>query len=118
MHMHEYSVARALLRQVEEIRLAQQANRVQAIRICIGEFSGVEPELLQMAFDALAETAMSKTRLEMRRIALTVRCDVCGHEQSVEKFRFECSLCGSSSVTITGGEELTLESVTLEQADP
>jgi Zn finger protein HypA/HybF involved in hydrogenase expression len=53
--MHERSLVMALLRQVDELRRAQGGQRVVLVRVSVGEFSGVEPELLRMAFqDVLA----------------------------------------------------------------
>lgn len=48
--MHERSLVMALLRQVDQLRRAQGGHRVVMVRVSVGEFSGVEPELLRIAF--------------------------------------------------------------------
>ena len=52
--MHERSLVRSLLAQVQALAAEHPADRVAAIRVRIGEFSGVEPELLQSAYEELA----------------------------------------------------------------
>lgn len=116
--MHEYSLARMLLKQVDEVRRRQRADRVLAVKVRIGEFAGVEPELLASAFDDLsAATAVHGARLEMDRVSLTIRCETCRSESGIRHFRFLCPQCGSHAVHVLGGEELLLESVTLECAE-
>jgi hydrogenase nickel incorporation protein HypA/HybF len=116
--MHEYSLARTLLKQVDEVRRDQRAGRVLAVKVRIGEFAGVEPELLASAFGNLsAGTALGGARLEMECVSLAIRCESCGRESKVSHFCFACPNCGSRGVQITCGEELCLESVTLECAE-
>jgi hydrogenase nickel incorporation protein HypA/HybF len=116
--MHEYSFARSLLRQVDDLRLEQRARRVLAVRVKIGEFSGIEPELLRSAFgDLTNETPADGARLEMECVPLTVQCGSCGCESAVVRYRFECPHCASRSVQIIRGEELLLDSVMMECAE-
>ena len=113
--MHERSIVRSLLRQVEDLLRAQQAARVLAVRLSVGEFAGVEPELLRWAYEDMVDgTSAQGADLVLEQVPLEARCDQCGREFAVERFRFECPACGSSSVTVVRGEGLVLESVTLE----
>jgi hydrogenase nickel incorporation protein HypA/HybF len=117
--MHEYSLARSLLNQVDALRRGQPGGRVLAVKVRVGEFSGVEPELLASAFENLSvETELGGARLEMERVPLAIRCETCGSDGEVRRFRFVCPLCGSRSVRVIAGEELFLDSVTMECAQP
>ena len=114
--MHERSLARALLRQVEVLAAEHAPNRVIGIRVRIGEFSGVEPELLQSAYDDLVEhTTLRGVDLAIEQVPLEAVCQQCGKRFQVDNFRFECAECSSGELTIAGGEELLLESVTMEE---
>jgi len=116
--MHEFSLVKGLIGQVDALRREQQADRVVSIRVSVGEFSGVEPDLFREAYQTLIEeTPMRGAELQMDRVSLESRCDKCGHDFAVERFRFECPKCGSREVTIQRGEGLVLESVTVEQAE-
>ena len=112
--MHEYSLMRGLLSQVDELRTRHQADRVVSIRLIVGEFSGVEADLLQSAFDDLSrETPMAGAALDIQRTSLSGRCADCESVFTIEKFRFICPHCESAAVSIDQGEELLLETVTL-----
>jgi hydrogenase nickel incorporation protein HypA/HybF len=115
--MHEWSLVCDLLRQVEDLAAANNADRVIAIRLRIGEFSGVEADLLASAYDQLVhETRLAGATLEIQREPLRAVCDTCGDEFRIERFEFQCRHCGSLSLTFRGGEELMLESVVLDAA--
>jgi hydrogenase nickel incorporation protein HypA/HybF len=116
--MHEYSLVRALLEQVDALRRGQAADRVVAIHVTVGEFAGVEPDLFRDAYQVLVQQSpMRGAELQMERVPLEARCDVCRDEFAVERFRFECPGCGSRDVTVIRGQDLLLESVTIEQTE-
>jgi hydrogenase nickel incorporation protein HypA/HybF len=116
--MHELSLARALLRQVEELRQSHRADGVRTVRVSVGEFSGVEADLLSSAFCELTEgTPMEGARLSIERVPLEARCAVCEHEFPVRTFRFVCPHCEARDVWIVRGEELMLETLTLAEAE-
>jgi hydrogenase nickel incorporation protein HypA/HybF len=116
--MHELSLARALLRQVEELRQSHRGEGVRTVVVSIGEFSGVEADLLDTAFCQLSEgTALKGARLSINRVPLEARCTVCEHDFPVRAFRFVCPRCESRDVRIVRGEELMLETLTLAEAE-
>lgn len=53
--MHEYSIVQSLMDSCEMHCANNSATKVIKVYIQIGEFSGVEPRLLQTAFDAFKE---------------------------------------------------------------
>jgi hydrogenase nickel incorporation protein HypA/HybF len=116
--MHERSLVRSLLRQVQALAAEHPADRVDAIRVRIGEFSGVEPELLESAYEEMAApTSLCGAELVVQCVPLEVTCDQCGKSFAVEDYRFQCPDCGSLRLTICGGEELLLESISMEEAE-
>jgi hydrogenase nickel incorporation protein HypA/HybF len=113
--MHEYSLVRALLHQVEEVLRHENASSVRIVSVTIGEFSGVDADLLQMAFeDVSGDSSLASAELLIERVALEARCESCSNEFLVERFRFACPVCESASVKIIRGEEMMLERVVLE----
>lgn len=117
--MHEYSLVRALFKQVDALRREHNAQRVETIRVCVGQFSGVEPELFRLAFETMVDDSSAQgAELQMREEALAAQCDACGIEFAIESFRFECPTChSSSSLHVVRGEGLVLESVTMQQPE-
>lgn len=116
--MHEQSLVRALFRQVSELQQARNACGVHVVRVSVGQFSGVEPELLQSAFDELiGDSHLAGAKLELVIVPLEARCRACSHEFAVPNFQFRCPRCRDRRVDILRGEGLVLESVTLEESD-
>ena len=116
--MHERSIVRALLRQVHEVRTERGAQNVCLVRVSVGEFSGVEPELFRNAFDELVDGSLiSGAQLELSVVPMEACCNACSHEFVVQNFRFQCPQCEDVSLNIIRGEGLVLESVTLEEHD-
>lgn len=117
--MHEYSLVEALLDQVEAIRCGQAADRVVSVQVRIGEFSGVEPDLLEDAFEVLSGKRWQyPVKLVMERVVLQASCGDCHQTFVVNEYQFCCPLCESGDVQVIQGEELLLESLTLEQLLP
>jgi hydrogenase nickel incorporation protein HypA/HybF len=116
--MHEFSLAQVLVEQVESIRGAENAVRVESVTLGVGEFAGVEPDLLRGAFEILIEeTPVVGADLHIHRIPLESQCDACGIDFRVKDFRFVCPTCESHLVKIIRGEDLILESVALVAPD-
>jgi hydrogenase nickel incorporation protein HypA/HybF len=117
--MHERSLVKALLRQVEHVAGEYPGSRVVAIRLRIGEFSGVEMELLASAYeDLVTETPFRGATLNLEQLPLEAVCDQCGSRFRIERFTFQCNGCGSLQLSIHGGEEMLLDSVTMEETEP
>ena len=114
--MHEHSLVRALLAQVERLADAEGAGEVEEIRVKVGPLSGVEPLLIETAFEILApRTSVDKARLVIEEIPLMAQCADCGHEFQVPHFRFRCPVCDCRKVDVTAGDGFVLESFTVRQ---
>ena len=113
--MHERSLVKRLLRQVEAICEPLDAECVTEVRIEVGPLSGVEPLLLQSAFEQLAfETAASEANLLIDEVPLRAKCTACGCDFEVGDFVFRCPDCGGN-VRIIQGDEIQLVSVSLRE---
>jgi hydrogenase nickel incorporation protein HypA/HybF len=116
--MHELSLMNHLLRLVDREAIAAGGGRVTRIRVLLGEFSGVEPELLESAFRIAARSSRSReASLEIQVEPLEAECRDCGELSRVVAFHFVCARCGSHQIEIRSGEEIKLESITLINDD-
>jgi hydrogenase nickel incorporation protein HypA/HybF len=117
--MHELSLARALLRQIEELRASRSSGTVRSARISVGEFSGVDAELLQLAFGRSTQgTSLECAQLVVETVPLEAHCRDCRTQFPVLQFHFVCPGCGGRATEVVRGEELMLESVTFEEVEP
>ncbi|MEQ8789620.1 MAG: hydrogenase maturation nickel metallochaperone HypA [Pirellulaceae bacterium] len=114
--MHEASLVKSLLRQLDQLAHAHGARRICEVNVTVGEFSGVEPDLLLAAFEReTEETWLRGVRLSLKRVALEARCERCRRAFMVERFDFRCPTCRDAGATkVIRGEELMLESFTVE----
>ena len=116
--MHEQSLVRNLLRQVDEIRRQHDADRVTEVRVEIGPLSGVEPLLLASAFELLKQGTTAVTAiLVIDEVSLLARCDACIIQFEVNDFVFRCPKC-DGNVIVTGGDELVLVSISMPENKP
>lgn len=108
--MHELSLLQALVEQVTELAQKEGFSQVVAIRLGVGQRSGVEPDCLQLCFaEAAGDTALAGAKLVLEETPLELRCTACGQScfPDVEADLF-CVSCGSSATQIVRGRELCI----------
>ncbi len=116
--MHEESLMRSLLRQVEELAQQHHARAVEEIEVEVGPLSGVEPLLLQDAFERLKdEFFWPRAELSVLQVGLDVLCQSCQSESQLQDFRFVCHQCGSTSLKILRGDAFRLLNVRMQIDD-
>ena len=111
--MHEMAICQALLEQVEAIARAHSAS-VSRVHVAIGPLSGVEPRLLDRAFEVVSRgTAASRSELIIIDTEVRVRCRACGAESVARANRLLCAACGDWRTELTAGDEMLLMRVEL-----
>jgi len=116
--MHEESLIRSLLRQVEVIARQHKAVAVDEIQVEVGPLSGVEPLLLQDAFARLKDSfPWSGAKLSVQEIGLDIFCRSCENESQLKDFRFVCGYCGSTVLQVLRGDAFRLLNINLQVDD-
>ena len=110
--MHELSIADAVV----TIACRHAAGRrVSRVDLRVGHLRQVVPDALAFAFELVADgTELEGAELVIEEVPATVRCSACAAETTLEGFPACCAACGSLSVEVTGGEELLVDSLELE----
>ena len=113
--MHEFSIMQSALNQaMREARLAGAA-RVHQIRLRIGVLSGVVPDALQFAFEALTPgTSAEGAVLAIEEVPARFWCAACQKEFVSANLYAECPDCGASSGELRAGRELELCSMEVD----
>ena len=110
--MHEYSVVQALLNQCEEVAVQNSATKITKVITKIGVMSGIEPHLLQTAFDTFKEGTMcDKAEFVINIQKLKLECKECGNVFEVDEVRYFCTACESLRVKVLDGEDMYLMSL-------
>jgi len=114
--MHERSLVRTLLEQVREECDSRGIGSLTRVRIGVGAFSGVEPKLMETAFDELSHSYFSSpVTLVVDRIPLCGQCRECQEVFEILDFRFVCPVCDGRDLQIISGNELQLISLTTQE---
>jgi hydrogenase nickel incorporation protein HypA/HybF len=93
----------------------EQASRVLVIRLKIGALSGVVPEALQFAFEALTPgTAAEGATLAVDFVPARFWCTNCAREFESDDMLADCPLCQTPSGELRTGRELQVASLEIE----
>jgi hydrogenase nickel incorporation protein HypA/HybF len=117
--VHELSICQALIEQVEAVARKEGALQVVLVRIGIGPLSGVEPQLLQQAFQlARAGSIAATASLLIDHLPVRVSCLECGQETEAEVTNLACAHCGDWHTRLVSGDEMLLTQVELVRDTP
>lgn len=91
------------------------ARQVLVIRLRIGALSGVAPDALQFAFEALAPgTLAEKAELAIEPVPARFWCAACGLKFVSDNLFAECPGCHRPTGELRAGRELELASLEIE----
>lgn len=114
--MHELSVTQALLEQVLHHAHAADATRVRAIHVSIGQLSSIVDDSVEFYWPLIAaDTIAAEAGLHFARTPARFICAACGQTFTFDQQRdYICPHCGSMDVTVTGGDEMRLDSIEID----
>jgi hydrogenase nickel incorporation protein HypA/HybF len=108
--MHELSIAQNLIDIACDQCLKNGFKEVESINIKIGRASGIMPDALSFAFNAIKTDSIAKKAfLNIEEIPVAGICKDCNYEFTVEEeYVLCCPSCKNSSFVITSGRELDI----------
>ena len=113
--MHELAITQSILDISLQAAQAQHAQRIRAIRLTIGPFSGVVPECVQMYLDVLAKGTIAEgAKIEAKTLPLRVRCRTCGQEGEIDRRHIACPFCGGLDLQRLSGRELLVDNLEVD----
>ena len=113
--MHELSVASAV---IDTATRHAEGRRVTAVKLRVGHLRQVVPDSLAFYFEHVAVgTLCEGARLEQELVPARLVCDACDHEWELAQAVLRCPLCEAGSVRITSGDELSVESIEVEELE-
>jgi hydrogenase nickel incorporation protein HypA/HybF len=111
--MHELSLAEAI------VGIATNHagdRRVTRVELRVGHLRQVVPSALEFAFELVAkDTVAEGATLAMEEVPAAGACRGCGSESKLADFPLRCGRCGSFDVEVIAGEELTVDSLELDE---
>ena len=117
--MHEFSICRGLINQLERIAAGHGAHRVRSATLCVGPLCGVDAGLLRRAFAALSASGSGTGPTAGAELYIDcptpqVLCRDCGAESATSCQQLSCKHCGSPRTKLLSGDELLLLNLELE----
>ncbi|MBE0490963.1 MAG: hydrogenase maturation nickel metallochaperone HypA [Sulfurospirillum sp.] len=112
--MHEFSIVQSLLDLCEKNAKEHNATKITKVEVKIGKLSGVEPYLLETAFNTFKEKTLCESAdFVMHLQDLVVRCKNCGYERVLEQNIFICPTC-ECGLEVLDGEDMFLMRLEME----
>ena len=113
--MHELAIADAV-RAIAERNA--RGRRVTRVELSVGHLRQVVPSSLEFSWDLVTQgTAVDGAELQIEYVPAAARCRACGDESDLEEFPARCGACGSLDVDVTGGDELLVVALELEEEE-
>jgi hydrogenase nickel incorporation protein HypA/HybF len=115
--MHEAAIAQAIIDQLlEKATEGVFRGKLELVRLKVGKFTAIVPDNLIFLYEVLsADTLIARSQLEIEMIPVWAKCRNCCTEFEVADLEFWCPMCSSTSIEITTGRELLIN--TLEVSD-
>lgn len=116
--MHEMGIMSSVLDLVVDLSKKNNVEKVLAIKLQIGEYSGIIPRLAVQFFEYLArDTVAEGAEVKIERVPLQVRCRDCGAVFHAEQKVLDagCPECGAKDYEfLSSGRGWKLESIEVE----
>jgi hydrogenase nickel incorporation protein HypA/HybF len=113
--MHELSIMESALTVVLNRAQEAGASRVHSIRLRIGALSGVVPEALDFAFDALTSGTLAEgAELIIDPVRARFWCGDCQKEFQSDDMFGECPECRRPSGELRAGREMEIASMEID----
>lgn len=113
--MHEVGIMEGALDMARQLMEKNGGTRLMRVHMTVGSLSGVVPEALQFAFQALKDAyAAQNAALDVTWVEALCRCDACDVEFSFTEHGYICPGCGDPALAILRGRELELTRVEWE----
>lgn len=110
--MHEVSIMTEAVRLAVESASARGATRIHCLCLRVGALSGVVPDALQFAFDAVTAGTMAEGgSLSIDTVPAAWWCGKCAAEFGADGLFAECPRCGAWSNDLRTGRELNIASI-------
>jgi hydrogenase nickel incorporation protein HypA/HybF len=113
--MHEMSLALSIVEQTREAATREGAVRILEVEIEVGCLAGVLADSLQFCLEAVGkDDGLADTIFRITEVGATGNCRVCAATFPADSFLVLCPSCASDDVSLNGGRELKIRSLTIE----
>ena len=115
--MHELSVTQSILDLSLEYAQRNQAARILAIDLQVGEITDFDDDWIQKYFDFVSKGSIAEgARLRITRIPAKLQCRACSAVFPLDRstWNSQCPSCQSKDTELVSGREFRVESLEVE----
>lgn len=113
--MHEVSLAAGILKIVEDAALREHFTRVTHLRLEAGPLAGVEVRALRFALEVITQdTCLQQATIDIDTPPGRAWCPQCNATVDITMRGDPCPGCGSYQLQVTGGAELRVVEMLVE----
>ena len=113
--MHELALTEGIIDIIRGEAKTHGFTRCIAIRLRVGEYSGVLTECLRDCFAIAARGTLAEgAALTIESVPAAFRCGVCRWQGGLEKHADACPACGSRAIRMIAGREFYVEDLSVE----
>lgn len=115
--MHELSIAMSIVEMAQEEAERRGSAHVQAVRLRLGQLSGVVKEALLSSYEmACQATLLEGSQLLIEEVPVEVFCPRCEGPRLVSSIQwFCCPECGTPTPTVVRGKELEVVALEIDE---
>ena len=113
--MHELAITESIIDLIGREAKDKGFQKVLAIRLRVGEYSGLVPECLLEFFPIAAKGSIAEgAELEIQSLPAAFRCLDCGYEGPADRKNACCPRCRGTALRMTQGREFYVEDLKVE----
>ena len=114
--MHEMSLAVNIVDIAVQTAEREGAQSISRIEVEVGTLAGVLVDSLEFCLGAAARgTKAENAVFEITPVKAQGKCSECENDFEVFSFHQHCPDCSGSNITISGGQQLKVAAVTIEE---
>ena len=114
--MHEMSLAINIVDLAIETAEREEGGRVSEVEIEVGNMAGVMADALRFCLEAAAHSTIVEgaafSLVETRAIG---QCQSCKRSFETSSFHAVCPDCGQAGISVSGGQDLRIVALTIEE---
>jgi hydrogenase nickel incorporation protein HypA/HybF len=116
--MHELSIAQSMLGIIEQESAPFKKAKVKVVKLRIGKFSGVVPDALKFAFEAISKGGVAEGAfLDIEEVPISIKCNICKEVYIAEDPFMICPHCDGLDVEMVSGKELEIKELEIEDGE-
>jgi len=113
--MHELPVTKHIVEIAEKHCRDNGGERVLAVNLVVGDYSGYVGESIQIYYDVITEdTICEGSKLNIETVEPKLRCNKCGKLFTKQLLTFDCPYCDGQGEATDIGKEFYIKSIEIE----